>query len=147
SEKKHLEETMKNAVFPGFLEGERLAEAYANMDVFVFPSETETYGNVVREANASGVPCIVTDRGGPRFIVENGRTGFVASNPDEFTAFAIELMDDRNKLARMKFAARDLATCGSWDSVFEGVYEAYGEVWEYLENEKELRKLRKRRYF
>lgn len=147
SERKHLEEKMKYAVFPGFLEDEPLAEAYANMDVFVFPSETETYGNVIREANASGVPCIVTDRGGPKYIVENGRTGFIAGGLNEFAAFAMELMDDREKLSNMKSAARELAMTGSWDSVFEAVYKAYAEVWDYLENEKELRKLRKRSSF
>lgn len=143
SERRHLEEAMESVDLPGFLEGEPLAEAYANMDVFVFPSETETFGNVIQEANASGVPCIVTDKGGPKYIVENDRTGFIAKDLDEFAACAIELMDDREKLERMKSACRDLALTRSWESVFEGVYKAYDEVWEYLEREKELRKLRK----
>ena len=43
----------------------QLSEAYANMDVFVFPSDTDAFGNVVQEANAAGVPCIVSDKGGP----------------------------------------------------------------------------------
>ena len=69
---------MQTAELTGFLDGEDLARAYANMDVFIFPSETETFGNVVQEANAAGVPCIVTDQGGPKFIVREGETGFVA---------------------------------------------------------------------
>lgn len=139
SERKFLEDNMKNAVFPGFLEGERLAEAYANMDVFVFPSETETYGNVIQEANSSGVPCLVTDQGGPKYIVREGQNGFVARNFDEFAAFTVELMDDPEKLSNMKAASREFALTRSWDAVFEGVYKAYGEVWEYLEKLKKSR--------
>jgi glycosyltransferase involved in cell wall biosynthesis len=53
----------------GVLQGEQLASAYANMDIFAFPSHTDTYGNVVLEALASGVPVIVTSDGGPKFLV------------------------------------------------------------------------------
>ena len=70
SERTFLEENMSTAELPGFLEGAALSEAYANMDVFIFPSDTDAYGNVVQEANASAVPCIVTDQGGPKFIVQ-----------------------------------------------------------------------------
>jgi len=77
NERGYLKENMKTGELPGFLDGEDLSEAYANMDVFIFPSETDAYGNVVQEANASGVPCIVTDQGGPKFIVHEGETGFV----------------------------------------------------------------------
>ena len=51
------------------LKGEALSQAYANMDLFVFPSHTDTFGNVVLEAMASGVPAIVTPDGGPKTIV------------------------------------------------------------------------------
>ena len=60
-----LEATLPFARFHGFLEGEALAEAYANADIFAFPSLTDTFGNVVREAMASGLPCVVADRKGP----------------------------------------------------------------------------------
>ena len=56
------------------------------MDVFAFPSRTDTYGNVVLEALASGVPAVVTDSGGPRFIVRDSETGFVARDLHEFAA-------------------------------------------------------------
>jgi glycosyltransferase involved in cell wall biosynthesis len=63
--------------FTGFLSGEQLAEAYASADIFVFPSRTDTFGNVVLEAQASGLPVVVTDRGGPceNMLPEN--TGLV----------------------------------------------------------------------
>ena len=132
SERAYLEANMTTAELPGFLEGEKLSEAYANMDVFVFPSDTDAYGNVVQEANASGVPCIVTDQGGPKFIVQEGKTGFVAKNLDEFVKYSIELIDDREKLDRMKKESLDFALTRSWDSVFENVYETYRQARDYL---------------
>ena len=62
-EREYLEKTMKTAEFTGFIAGEQLAEAYANMDIFVFPSETDAFGNVAQEANCSGVPAIVSNLG------------------------------------------------------------------------------------
>ena len=131
-ERPYLEENMKTAELPGFLRGAELSAAYANMDVFIFPSETDAYGNVVQEANASGVPCIVTDQGGPKFIVQEGETGYVAKNIDDFVKYSIELIDDREKLERMKKLSLDFALTRSWDSVFEGVYKTYREARDYL---------------
>ncbi|MEO6333523.1 MAG: glycosyltransferase [Pyrinomonadaceae bacterium] len=132
TERGFLETNMKTAELPGFLEGEALSEAYANMDVFVFPSDTDAYGNVVQEANASAVPCIVTDQGGPKFIVQKGETGFVAKNLDDFVKYCIELIDDPEKLARMKKQSLDFALTRSWDAVFESVYDTYREAKDYL---------------
>jgi glycosyltransferase involved in cell wall biosynthesis len=70
-----LRENVHNAILTGVLRGERLAEAYAGMDLFVFPSHTDTFGNVVVEALASGVPVVVTATGGPKFLVQQGLTG------------------------------------------------------------------------
>ena len=69
SELEWLKQNVRNAIFPGILRGEDLARAYANMDLFVFPSTTDTFGNVILEALACGVPCIVTSGGGPKFLV------------------------------------------------------------------------------
>ena len=132
NERPFLEANMSTAELPGFLDGDDLSEAYANMDVFIFPSDTDAYGNVVQEANASAVPCIVTDQGGPKFIVREGETGFVARNLDEFVKYSIELIDDREKLDRMKQMSLDFALTRSWDSVFEGVYRTYREARDYL---------------
>lgn len=125
NERDFLEKNLKHAEFTGFLDGEALSEAYANMDVFIFPSETDAFGNVAQEANASGVPAIVTNQGGPKFIIQHGATGFIAENPDDFFKYAIELMDDREKLAKMSEAARSFALSRNWDAVFDGVYDAY----------------------
>lgn len=140
SERAYLEKNMQTAEFPGFLEGERLSEAYANMDVFVFSSDTDAYGNVVQEANAAGVPCLVTDQGGPKFIVQEGKTGFVARNLGEFVKYSIELMDNPEKLAEMKRDSREFALSRSWDAVFESVYDAYAAAKQHLDKVKKNRK-------
>jgi phosphatidylinositol alpha 1,6-mannosyltransferase len=125
SERNYLESNLTKARFTGFLAGDQLAQAYANMDVFVFPSETETFGNVVTEANSSGVPAIVSDKGGPKFIIEEGKSGLIARQPTDYAAFALALYRDRARLAAMKAEARRNALARSWDSIFESVYEAY----------------------
>ena len=75
-----LRQHIPDAEMTGVLRGPALSRAYANMDLFAFFSETDTFGNVVLEALASGVPAVVTDKGGPKFIVEHERNGFVCSS-------------------------------------------------------------------
>ena len=128
NERQFLEQHMKTAEFTGFIDGEQLSEAYANMDVFLFPSETDAFGNVAQEANASGVPAIVSDKGGPKYIVREGESGFIAKDLDDFVRYAIKLYDDRELLARMKLNSRQQAAVSSWDSIFEGVYDGYREA-------------------
>jgi glycosyltransferase involved in cell wall biosynthesis len=120
-----LREHLSHAEFTGVLAGEELAAAYANMDVFVFPSKTDTFGNVVLEALASGVPAIVTDRGGPQFIIRDGETGFVARDLDSFVDHIIHLRHSPETLARMRANARRLAEAASWDDIFDAVYGVY----------------------
>jgi glycosyltransferase involved in cell wall biosynthesis len=64
-------------LFTGYLAGEELQRGYASADLFVFPSATDTFGNVVLEAQASGLPVIVSDEGGPRELMIDGETGIV----------------------------------------------------------------------
>lgn len=77
------ENRMRNAVFIGKADHESLAELYASSDVFVFPSVSESYGNVVIEAMASGLPCVIADGGGSKDFIENGINGFKCSPYDE----------------------------------------------------------------
>jgi phosphatidylinositol alpha 1,6-mannosyltransferase len=119
-----LRDHLRGAEFTGVLRGEELSTAYANMDLFVFPSHTDTFGNVVLEALASGVPAIVTPDGGPKTIVRDGETGRIV-NDDEFTAAIAGILADPAKHASMRIAARGYALTASWDSVFEGVYAGY----------------------
>jgi glycosyltransferase involved in cell wall biosynthesis len=126
-EESWLRQHLPNAEFTGVLRGKDLARAYANMDLFVFPSHTDTFGNVVLEALASGVPAIVTPDGGPRYIVRDGETGFIATD-DGFSGAIAKLVRDPALHAQMGSAARLYAQSASWDSVFEGVYSTYDEV-------------------
>ena len=119
-----LRERMPRAEFTGVLRGEELSTAYANMDLLVFPSHTDTFGNVVLEALASGVPAIVTPDGGPKTIVRDGVTGRIAEDA-EFAAAVAGVLDNPAKHAEMRLAARAHALTMSWDAVFEGVYAGY----------------------
>ena len=124
-----LRSELPNAEFPGVLRGMALSQAYANMDLLVFPSHTDTFGNVVLEALASGVPAIVTPDGGPKYIVRTGtggepETGMIADDAGFASAIA-GILRDPLRLAAMRAAARDYAMHCSWDAVFDRLYQAY----------------------
>ncbi|MGB6691376.1 MAG: glycosyltransferase [Terracidiphilus sp.] len=127
AEEQWLRERLHGADIPGVLRGEALAAAYANMDLLVFPSHTDTFGNVVLEAMASGVPAIVTPDGGPRTIVRDGETGRIADD-DGFAAAVAGVLGDPEKHAAMRKAARTYALTATWDAVFEGVYAGYDTI-------------------
>ncbi len=116
------------ATFPGVLKGRALAEAFAAMDLLVFPSHTDTFGNVVLEALASGVPAVVTPDGGPAHTVRDGVTGWVAA--DAAFASAVEAFTRMTPEAQtaMRAAAREHALGCSWDAVFERVFAVYKAV-------------------
>ncbi len=125
SQREWLENHLENVEFTGVLRGEPLARAYANMDAFVFPSETDTFGNVVLESLASGLPTLVTSGGGPKFLVKHGVTGFVSQNAAGFAEAIDNLIFNPEQRLAMSRAAREYALGISWDSVFEKVYASY----------------------
>lgn len=124
SEEPSLRAALKRADFPGVLRATDLARAYANMDILVFPSHTDTFGNVVLEALASGVPAVVTPDGGPKYIVQDRHTGFVTTD-EGFTAAIATLAQNRPRLDEMRTTARQYALGCSWDAVFDRVYTGY----------------------
>lgn len=128
SERQWLSQNLQRADFTGVLSGEALASAYANMDAFVFPSQTDTFGNVVREAMSSGVPVVVSSEGGPKYLVAPGRNGFVASTVEAFVDALIALRSNSNLRERMANHARAAAIVHSWDRVFENVYSRYDSL-------------------
>jgi len=138
SEREWLERQMWRAEFTGVLRGEVLSRAYASLDLFAFPSQTDTFGNVVLEAQASGVPCLVSSRGGPKSIIRTGAdkgvSGLVADSPRGFLAAALSLMSQPERLNRMREAALARAREFSWDSVFEQVYQAYEDCLSRVED-------------
>ena len=120
-----LREHLRHADLLGLKQGEELAEAYANFDVFAFPSTSDTFGNVVLEALAAGAPAVVTNGGGPKFIVEHGVSGLVAGCDAKFIAHVAALLEDRERSRRMAQAARQRALAFSWEGVFRHVYAVY----------------------
>lgn len=127
AEETWLRANLKCAEFKGVLRGEALARAYANMDLFAFPSETETFGLVVLEALASGVPAVVTSRGGPKYTVRHDVTGYIAEDLAEFCESVRMLMVDPVVRTAMGNAGRKFAEESSWDRAFEGIYSAYSD--------------------
>ena len=125
SEVPWLRRHLRQGEFTGVLRGQELARAYANMDLFVFPSRTDTFGNVVQEAAASEVPSVVTNQGRPQNLVVHGTTGYVAKSNQEFIARVVELARNRTLLKRMGKAAREKVSGVSWDAAFEQSYPAY----------------------
>jgi len=128
SERSWLQSNLQRGHFAGVLKGVDLSRAYADMDLFVFPSKSDTYGNVVQEAMASGVPAIVTSEGGPKFLVNHEASGFVAANDSEFIEYTLRAVQCPGMHAAMRLEARRQALSASWDRVFEGVWEGYREV-------------------
>ena len=125
NERDYLAQTMKSVELPGILRGEKLAEAYANMDVFLFPSWTDTFGNVILESLASGTPCVVTSGGGPKFLVNDEVSGLVASSDAKFIAAALSVARNTSLRNRLREGALHSHFVKSWDDVFEELYRAY----------------------
>jgi phosphatidylinositol alpha 1,6-mannosyltransferase len=125
SEEKWLQKNLRRAEFTGVLRGEELARAFAGMDLFAFPSKTDAFGNVVLEAMAAGVPGVVMPEGGPKFLIEHGKNGFVARDEQDFCEIVKNAVVAPESLTEMKTAAREAALTRSWEKVFEGVFEKY----------------------
>jgi len=117
---------LPDAVFTGYLRGKELATAYASADVFVFPSTTDTFGNAVIEAQASGVPVIVSDTGGPKELVDSNVNGVITKSHDvEDLVRAIrELVTNPNKRHRMSRQARRAVVDRSWPTAFRKFWSA-----------------------
>jgi len=120
-----LEKNLRRAELTGEIFGEELARAYANMDLFVFPSQTDAFGNVVLEAMASGVPAVVMTRGGPKFLIENGANGFVAGSETDFIETVVRLVKNPHQITALGKMARISAQAHSWERVFEKMFEYY----------------------
>ena len=125
TEREWLRRHLRRATFTGVLRGEDLAAAYADMDLFVFPSQTETVGNVVLEAMASGVAVVAMAQGGPRFVSSPGHSAILAGDHPEMIEAVRLLVRDRERRDAMRTDARAWALGRSWDAIFDGVYRAY----------------------
>ena len=119
-------ESLPEACFTGYLTGNDLAAAYASADIFVFPSTTDTFGNVIIEAQASGVPVVVSDSGGPKELVKNNETGLItrSHDVDDLTDAVRRLIVDPTLRERMRANARESVADRSWPSAFAKFWRA-----------------------
>jgi glycosyltransferase involved in cell wall biosynthesis len=115
--------------FTGALSGEALKRMYASCDIFVFPSATDTFGNVVLEAQASGLPVIVTDQGGPMENMVDGKTGLVVRAGDsQSLAKAMDrLARNPERVRTMGRAARDHMESRSFEEAFLKTWSLYAQ--------------------
>jgi glycosyltransferase involved in cell wall biosynthesis len=129
-ERAMLERELPQGFFTGFLDGEDLAEAYAASDVFLFPSDTESFGNVTLEAMASGLPCLCADATGSRSLVVAGETGFLAApgRVEDFADRAATLAGDGALRRRMGEAGRARSLLYDWDAAMARVLGYYREA-------------------
>lgn len=112
-------EIPKHVVFTGFLTGASLARAYASADLFLHCSVTETFGLVVLEAMASGIPVIARDQGGPSDIIRHGQTGFLVppQDVDQFTKLTREVSKNTFHRKKLSTAARQQAEDTTWEKI------------------------------
>lgn len=115
------------AYFLGAQDDEQLGRLYASADLFLFPSRTDTLGQVVLEAQASGLPALVSDQGGPRQIIEDGVTGLVvpATTPDLWCSAIAQLLDDAPRRRRMGQMAHGRASRFCLDQTFNQFWNAH----------------------
>lgn len=113
-------------IFRGYLQGEELLQAYREADFFVFPSTTDTFGNVVLEAQSCGKPVVVTDRGGSMENIVEGKTGFIVPGGDPAAlADRLSRMLDRKLLNEMGRYAREYAEQRGFDGAFLKTWDFY----------------------
>ena len=119
-----------NVTFTGYLQGTDLAEAYASSDLMVFPSTTETFGNVVLESLACGTPVIGANSGGVKNIITDGKTGILCEpkNADSFLSSIYELLNNEEMRKQMSLDAHSYATTQSWDEISSDLLMHYDDV-------------------
>jgi glycosyltransferase involved in cell wall biosynthesis/predicted metal-dependent phosphoesterase TrpH len=116
----------EHATFLGWLEGEELARAYASADVFLFCSTTDTYGQVVVEAGASGLPVVAVSEGGPASLVENRHTGILCRpDADHIAGALLQLASSPALRRRLGEAARRAAESRSWERALDQLAAGY----------------------
>ncbi len=124
------ESTSDNVTFTGFIEGEELANIYASSDIFLFPSATETFGNVVLEAMASGLPVVGARAGGVQQLITHEQNGYLCEpgKTESFKAAVQSLIESRLLRAEMASKAQKFAKDQSWDDIFSRLLSSYTQI-------------------
>jgi len=120
-----MKELLPEGIFVGTLQGEELATAYASADFFVFPSTTDTFGNVVIEAQASGLPTIVSNVGGPKDLVGHEQDGLITRglDLDVLTQAMQRLIEDKPLRKAWSLAARERVSERNWARAAQRFWE------------------------
>jgi glycosyltransferase involved in cell wall biosynthesis len=121
---------LPNIIFTGFKRGKELSEMYASADCFAFPSATETFGNVVLEAMASGLPVAAVAGGGVTDFLTHDHNALLCEPEDAaaFTENLVAVMEDNSLRLRLANNARQTALTRDWDNIFDGLVGVYAEV-------------------
>jgi phosphatidylinositol alpha 1,6-mannosyltransferase len=131
--RKKLESLMPGAIFMGHLEGLELSTTYASSDIFLFPSTTETFGNVTIEAMASGLVSVVADAGGSKSLIKEDENGFLAQPKDieDFYKKVNLLLNNQQLRERMRNTGLNFVKNYTWEKVFD---ELLKNTLKYLPN-------------
>ena len=129
-ERERVAAALPNAIFEGHQTGSDLATAYASSDVFLFPSDTETFGNVTLEALSSGLPAVVANATGSNALVQDGYNGFLATPRDsrDFLEKTDRLVRDSALRSQMSLNARQSAESYDWEMVLGRMTSYYSEL-------------------
>jgi phosphatidylinositol alpha 1,6-mannosyltransferase len=128
--KDELKKLMPDALFLGYKSGRELAEAYASSDIFVFPSTTETFGNVTLEAMASGIPAICAREGGAYGVVNDGINGLTVNprDPEDLSGKITYLLNYPEKRNELRKNAILFAKEQTWEKIFKKLVFSYQET-------------------
>ena len=133
--RRDLKKLMPEALFLGHKSGIELSTIFASSDLFVFPSTTETFGNVVLESMASGLVPVCSDEGGASNSIKHNQNGIVCKAKDsiDFSKQIISLLKDEERLKMLSVNCIDYASKQSWENIFSQQYQHYINV---IENHK-----------
>jgi len=125
-----LASMMPGAVFLGCQTGRALSECYASSDIFVFPSTTETFGNVTVEAMASGLACVAAAKGGAAGLIKDEVSGLLArpGSPEDMAARVAQLLDDPYRRRMLGEGAVRRAQQFQWQDVLDRLFAIYREI-------------------